>query len=717
MAELPPDRPRELPLDVAAIVKLATRGGVALDDLADGVRRPTPRLSLRQRSAELSIVAAARLAAQRGAIGLVPDVRRWAHASIMAEEPISIVHALREALTVSIRDGVPPELLEPLLPELDDWLLVELAKALDPEREGDLGILQRLADHPRAEVADAAHGRLGPRRAYCWYAGIFEHDPIAAHAGEPTVVAALERARAALGRERPGARPGEVWTLCAAADALPPALAIPLLEASLRVFPSAPARPARTGDADDELDDLDALDDDDLDDEPPTEHEGDAHDDGPVARLYALGGLDAVVQALERLAETHGNPERALARVASWCSVLPEDARIALALRVLPWVDPPSSRDDAAVRSPKAARDEAARPQGAAHLVAALWPRTASPMPLVEWLVEHQLSHTYRVGILKAAIEEAAELASHADRLLELAVAHPRLSQELSAVFRRLGSVVPPAKLAAMVEVALGSGHDPLRRWALEQKTGRLAPADPDERHAWAEAWLDDPAARKTILGSERCRARLLPWLRRRLRAGTLSLAEANATMADIGRLYGGVLEPRSWELRGRRSSELEAAERRAAARAALGVWTDPPGGPPTAQEWANLRALARRALEVVDRPPWEVLAVRPVGPWSADDLALLDAIEARAVPAEPLGAIVLHHLQGVLEGSPPPDAAARARRVLAVWEGDPALAEEWRDVTALRRLAEGAAPQSDAPTPPTEAPDWMDQDDEELDP
>lgn len=721
MPELPPDTslepPLEPPLEVAAIVRLATRGAAALDEIDDAMRRHTPRRSLRQRSAELAIVAAARLAAQRGAIGLVGDVRRWAHASILAEEPISIVHALREALTVSVRDGVPPGVLEPLLPELPDWLLVELARALDPEREGDLEILQRLADHPRAEIADAAHARLGPRRVWHWYAGIFAHDPIAAHADEPAVVAALERARAALGRERPEAQRGEARALFAAVDGLPQDLAIPLLEASLRVFPSAPARAARSGfEADGDLGgDLDGdLDDDDL--EPRDDQGSDERDDGPVVRLHALGGIDAVVHALEHLVEGHGDPERALLRVASWCRGLPEAARVELALRVLPWVDPPSPPLERAAPSREAAREESAKPQGAAHLVAALWPRSTSPMPLVEWIVPRGLSYSYRFTILKEAIEQADELVPHADRLLELAVAHPQLCHELSTLFHRLGSAVPLPHLAALVEVALASDHDTLHTWALEQKTGRLAPTDPAERHAWAEAWLDDPALRKVILGSTRCSARLLPWLRRRLRAGAASLPEATATMIGIGRLHGGVIEPGSWELRGqRRISELEAAERRAAARAELGVWTDAPGGPPTSQEWANLRALSRRELEVVERPPWSVLAVRPVGPWVPEDLALLDALEALAVPVERVGPIMLHHLQGVLEGSPPPDAAARAQRLLAVWDSDPSFKEEWRDVTPLRRLAASAHPTRDVPAPQVAAVDWMDE--EELDP
>lgn len=714
-----PEHPLDPPFDVAAIVKLAARGEAALDELDDAMRRPTPRQSLRQRSAELAIVAAARLAAERGAIGLVRDVRRWAYASVVAEEPISIVHALREALTVSIRDGLPPSVLEPLLPELDDWLLVELARALDPEREGDLGILQRLADHPRTEIADAAHARLGPRRVFRWYAGIFEHDPISAHSGDPTVVAALERARAALGRERPGARRGDARALCAAVGCLPQSLAIPLLEASLRVFPSAPTRPTRVevgSDEVDEDDEDDELEGDDLD-EPHDDHEREELDDGPVACLHAIGGIDAVVHALERLSEAHGDPERALLQVASWCSALPEAARVELALRVLPWVDPPSPHRDAAPPSPKAARAESAKPQGAAYLVAALWPRTVSPMPLVEWLAQHGPGYSYRFTILEEAIEQTAiELAPHADRLLELAVAHPRLCKELPTLFGRLGSTVPSAHLAALVEVALGSGHDPLRTWALEQKTGALAPAEPAERHAWAEAWLDDPALRKTILGSELCRARLLPWLRRRLRAGTLGLSEATTTMATIGRLYGGVLEPGSWELRARRrGNELEAAERRAAARAELGAWIDPPSGPPTTEEWTHLRALAHRGLEGIDRPSRDVLAVRPVGPWHPEDLALLDAMEAKAVPSEPLGSLMLHYVQGVLEGSPPPDASARAQRALAAWEGHPALQEQWRDITPLRRLAEGATPTRDAPAPPIAEPDWMDE--EELDP
>jgi hypothetical protein len=286
-----------------------------------------------------------------------------------------------------------------------------------------------------------------------------------------------------------------------------------------------------------------------------------------------------------------------------------------------------------------------------------------------------------------------------------------------------------------MVEVALRSAEATLRTWGLEQRTSRLAPDDPTARQALANAWLDNPTLRAAVLASKACRARLLPWLRGRLGAGALRLPEATATLHTIGRLYGGV-EPLDWEAR-RVPSELEAADRRARARAEAGVWLDPCGGPPTANEWTALRDLTRHTLATGARAGWDVLSVLPPGPWTPDDLAVLEALEQRllerlafdgaapgsaADPAadgsasDPRRALALvgplvHRYSEILETKPPSDVAARAQRILAAWDL-PRAGRRAATFHTLRRLAAGG----DAQAPAAATPDWMDEDDEEPD-
>mgnify|MGYP000293531369 CR=1 FL=1 len=83
----------------------------------------------------------------------------------------------------------------------------------------------------------------------------------------------------------------------------------------------------------------------------------------------------------------------------------------------------------------------------------------------------------------------------------------------------------------------------------------------------------------------------------------------------------------------------------------------------------ANLPESSLRTVSSLYRNP-------PMGPQDQPDYVnavvaldtrlaprvLLDAMEAKAIPSEPLGPLMLHDLQGVLEGSPPPDASARAQ-------------------------------------------------------
>jgi hypothetical protein len=615
----------EPPLDLTAIVKLAARGQAACYDSEEALR-PTPRQALRLRSAELAIVAAARLASHLDAVGLVGELRRWAKASPLAEDPMSIERELVDALLVAVHDGFDRERLASMLAELDDGCVAEVAKALDPEQAADLELLLTLAEDPRTTVAAAAWRCLGPRRRWCWHAGIFDEDPLAA-ADTPAIVDALGKARAALGRERPDARPTSADALCSAVAELPAVLAIPLLEAGVVVFAS--GLMARI--------------------------ESPELGQDPVARLYALGGVDAVVRALGRVVEAHGDPEPGFMRVSPWCCSLPEPGRVELVHRLLAWIADPAAHTHARV-------------QAAGRLIAAVWPPSVSPLPLLEWLVGFEHSSTTGMLIACRRIEQAieqssAELERDAERLVELLLAHPRLLRDLSKLFARLAETVTSTRLDQLSQRAAGSQHASVRAWALELRSGRLAPSDTTERDALATAWLDDPATRELLSSSPTCRARLLPWLRRRLRAGELTLPEANAVMLSIGDLYGGVASAHA-ERMPRKPSELEAAEQRAQARAALGVWLDPPNGPPSLQEWTQLRALARAWIEQRKGPSWQAVVVRPVGPMSAEDLALREAI---------------------------------------------GIASRFDEAPRL--------PTSDARAKPPTPIDWMDEDDEELDP
>lgn len=732
MTDAPPP-----PLDVAAVVKLAVRGNAWLDEVETLSRHLQPRDLVQLQSADLAVVVAARMAARLGAVGLVSDVRRWADASNIPDEPISIPDVLASALAQAVRAGVSPEQLEPLLSDRADWLVCRAVDALDPERASDLALLERLALDRRAEVATTARRRLGPRHVWQWWAGIFEHDPAVAYAHDPALVAALARARTALGRDRLEGSPGAPSLLLRTTEPLPPALSIPLLEAGLAALLAAWASRTPNGVDDDTGDDDDGDTGD--DDDSNTDDDGDTDTDDTIAdaddprivvtRLHALAGTEGLVRALRRLAAAQGNPEHALGHAAVWCSSLAEPARLALAEQLLPWIDRDGFGEPAAALPGEPTPSDTPATRGVSRLVARLWPRRRFPDPLLAAFLALPSYGRVARYVFKDVIDETkAELGPHLEALQALAFSHPELLDDLSTLFDRVAGQLPPPRLEAMVEAALAADDTHLHQWAMEQRTGRLAPSDPLARRALAEAWLDDPAMRKAVLASEACCARLLPWLRQRLRAHALDVSEATTTMRTIGRLYGGVA-PSRWDPK-RAVGELEAADQRAKARAALGVWVDPPKGPPNAHDWAGVRRAALQALQDGGRGGFSVLEVVPLGPWTPEDLAVLDALErliieaaaafgeARAATGEPrrraaFAGPLLHPFEEILQHTPPPDCAARAQRVVAAWEPHVTRGERpWPDLRQLRQLA------GPGHSPSARATDWMDQeDDEDLDP
>lgn len=670
----------DFPLDVEAIVKLAARARTTIYEYEAPLRHPTPRQDLLERTPDLALVAAARMAAATGAIGLVREVRSWARISPTADIPLAHDDELLRALKVSVSEGLDPALLEPVLAELDDRGLAKIAAVLDPERESDLALLQRLAEDARADVSRAAVARLGSRYTWSWYAGIFDADPALAHADEPATLAALEQARAALGRSEAGAKPGALAALCAAAEQLSPALAVPLLEAGVLVFASAPA-PGE-----------------------PVEI---------LTRLHARGGVEAVERALAAVLEAHGDPRRELQRVASWAATLPADARVELATRLLPRVEGRAPEDD----SPRTPNERIQR-RAVASLVLELWPKTQIPLALIEWVFDRSRRYSLALPLLEQGLNRSSAPLEHgAESLFELALARPQLLGKLSILFGRLARTVPVEQLAALTARAAASDERELKIWALEQQSGRLAPSEADEREALVQAWLADPDTRELVLRSALCRARLLPWLRRELRAGALDLSDARAVISTIGELHGGVVET---DPLARRSGELEAAERRAAARAALGPWLEAtPTGPPSSEEWTQLRAYTRAAFDS-DKPMFISLDVLPVGPWTPADLELLDALEAAAMPGQPSSSVMRHQLVSVLENYPPADAAARAKRVHDAWRAhldaqpptdDPYRGLDERELGRLQQLSAGLVETPEAP-----AADWMDEEDNDDD-
>jgi hypothetical protein len=246
----------------------------------------------------------------------------------------------------------------------------------------------------------------------------------------------------------------------------------------------------------------------------------------------------------------------------------------------------------------------------------------------------------------------------------------------------------------------------------MQQRTLRLTPPTEAERAALAQTWLEDEAARKLAIDSKRCLACVLPQARALLVDGRLEPRHASEVLTAIGRVFGGAEPvpdfPRAAEV------EIERAARRAQIRDELGPWLDPHAGPPTSEEWAALRRAWHERLRVPDPEGWwGILWVLPVGPWRAEDVALLDALESTGQSLPDARELELDLLRRLCTIKPPPDAVARVRRAL-----DRLTREDHRWARPFVEELQGFLRREGVePSPLPMHADWMDLDVEEQAP
>lgn len=173
-----------------------------------------------------------------------------------------------------------------------------------------------------------------------------------------------------------------------------------------------------------------------------------------------------------------------------------------------------------------------------------------------------------------------------------------------------------PAEREAFVVRGLRSHNTKLRGLAQCQV---VATPPVESAQVVFEEWWSDPRLRPALFAEPRLGVAFCPFLRRRLRAGKLSLDEASATMEAIGELWGGI-------------DDGSTEEDRLATGEGFASWHEGAEeiGPPTCEEWEVCRSLQNRAARLGTHNVAQLLRVRPARGLHGNDLALIERFTAQ---------------------------------------------------------------------------------------
>jgi hypothetical protein len=592
----------------AAVVQIMTRDDD--DDFdADEYRRESERLRAAVEALRFCCIAAGQL----GDASLVPLVID----AIAAREDLDAhadddVSAMSGALTWLLRAGAPvgPE-VQALAAHHDPHLRAAVAAGLPARGEREIALLDALATDPIPDVRNAAKKALAPIREVAWWKGKFTSDPVArllpdeALALKPT----LERLSALLDepRYRLEDRKGELEELV---SALPDALLVDLVET---IHSSSDAFGGR----------FPAL---------------------LTALLARPGGLDAfkrlcAIWSEERMTYLKGDD------LAACVAALPRAARAAVCgdLAAHAASFPPSVRTSL--------RGGPARL--AAELAGVAWPPGEDLSPLLDTMlsISQELGDSPEMdwvltGLRKALESDEADPTTILDRVLDARLAgHPgpwkRLGRSLDDLLER----APASALRPAAERAILTEDRASVAWGIAQLLGRARDGerDPPAPELLAR-FLAEPRYRAVVVGSTSLRKRAVAPLRAELREGKLSHREACEAISAVGELYGGVATSMLGGVslaQSEASAEASRQEERQAIEAFLGP--EALRGPPTAEEWAVLRA-ARGPLVRAGEPAGELkhaLQALPPGPWSAEDRPVLEEAARRFLAEGEVGLVL----------------------------------------------------------------------------
>jgi hypothetical protein len=592
--------------------------------------------------------------------------------------------AMSYALTQLLRAGAPvgPELKE-LAEHTDARVRTAVASGLRPRGEREIELLEALATDPIPDVRGAAREALSKVREVAWWKGKFASDPVARLSPEEAIAlkpvleqlsALLDKPRYEIGRQEA--------TLCELASALPDPLLIELTETiDGAVDPYGTRFPSLV-----------------------------------TTMLERPGGLDAFKRLCGVWCEDRSTSLSA-GRLAVMVAALPHERRVAACKELAAHAAAfPSGERQRLLESPA---------RMIAEIAAEAWPPGEDLTPLLDLVLsipddEHSDGLDYVVAALVEAFRsKGAQPGPFLERAIEARLAgYPGTWSRLKEVMDRLFERADGQALRPAAERAILSDDEDNIGWGLHQLLGPVYdPARDAPPEEMLERFLEEPRYRKVILKTTSLCRRAVGFLRAELRTGRLRLAEARTTLEVLGELYGGVAVAAFSSRRLRRAEEVEAmrAKRRVDVEDYLGA--PDLRGPPTAEEWATLRALRSPRGAMTDEEVEENLRVLPDGPWCAEDRALLDeALRRLREGSRDLAAGLAMALSGKASEDTLPifdelleRAEPNAQRLVRLFRGN------MREVLGLPRKPEAATdtPEEGAGAKEAEVA-WMDQDDDD---
>ena len=498
-----------------------------------------------------------------------------------AEGDLSV---LTGGLEAALRAGGRLDAVEDLLDHAEPSVRRAVAAGLRVAGREERAALEKLARDRDPDVRGAARATLGD---VPWWMGKWSRDPLSLldHGEAERHRAALEELSALCDKRRwKLTEDDEVMARLAAT--LPDALAVDFAETALSTLSAEGTERPLLG----------------------------------AMMMTKAGGVEALLRLLDRWCELpHFSVREAhLAMVAA----LPPEPRLALCMTL-------AERAAAMADGPE---EQHERAQILGSLAAKAFPRDAEMEPLLALVLRiprpdeggyDRLGRTLAEPLVDATSLPPAMLS----QIFEAFVAGcPGTFCHLRRVAEARFEKLPPAELRAYAERAALSAGDEAAVWGLEKLLGSAYdPTRDPPKPALAARLCEDPRRRALLGDRYGTRGMIAPHLRAALRRGEADLHTALAAVETTGELWGGVIDFIHGRSHARDPAPVEESRRKS--REQLGELLGPPAlhGPPTEEEWAQLRAARARHLRWTPRDVHVAMGVLPPGPWHPEDRALLE--------------------------------------------------------------------------------------------
>lgn len=279
----------------------------------------------------------------------------------------------------------------------------------------------------------------------------------------------------------------------------------------------------------------------------------------------------------------------------------------------------------------------------AARFASAAWPSSVALAPLLDALLDAATGaepHGLRATVLREAVKvferDDVSLDPVADRILQARIeGYPGPWSLFSMTFDKAISHIPAARVRVTAERCLQSENAAALTWGLQKIFGELHdPARDPPLVEMAARFYEDARYRAAMQRDYSLRYRVVPFLRRDLRAGVLDFKAAKSAMACIDDLWGGhhtqglingMLGMQRFERLDEEPPHVATERAKSLERHAAFLGAEEFHGVPTALEWTRWREARDRAIEAGDVSWRPALEYVPPGPALPEDRVAID--------------------------------------------------------------------------------------------